>query len=627
MGSGFMVFQPGLGLTGSLGVHGIVSGSNKALNIVSDVVVTGSNATPALLVNQKSTGNILLLQDNGSAVFTVADGGAVTLASALTVANGGTGATSAGAARTNLGLAIGSDVQEHDAQLDSVAAWTAAQVTTLGNLGTVTTAADKMIYTTGADTFAETALTAAGRALLDDADAAAQRTTLGLGSLAEAATINNANWSGTDLAVANGGTGASITSVARSNLGLTIGTDVQAHSAILDDLAGLTQASDKIPYFDGSTTASTLSFSTSTGLGSSNTTIPSQAAIKTYVDNNSGVTISSDTNNYVTTAKGNGTLQGESDLTFDGSKLTIEGSHEDTTCKVLLDVNGYNQGITPEYQNGRSLTSVVCIRQVNDGFEPNSPNSSKSGGALTLLNEAGDKFFTFLIAPSNGNLKIKSQQTGNSQTATGVQILNSQFDSGGNFSDIEMANISFTAYHRSIPVDATLQSYLADNIGKIVVSNGTYQNLERDTIIDKPTISQAIPQVKLSSKRNEKACFGVVSGGETNDVRYHGYGGAIKSEMPVSDEDRRILVNSIGEGGIWICNINGNLENGDLITTCEIPGLGMKQDDDLLRNYTVAKITQDCNFRLNASKYDVEEFEHEGKKYRKAFVGCTYHCG
>ena len=41
---------------------------------------------------------------------------------------------------------------------------------------------------------------------------------------------------------------------------------------------------------------------------------------------------------------------------------------------------------------------------------------------------------------------------------------------------------------------------------------------------------------------------------------------------------------------------NGNLESGDYITSCTIPGYGMKQNDDILHNYTVAKITMDCNF-------------------------------
>ena len=53
----------------------------------------------------------------------------------------------------------------------------------------------------------------------------------------------------------------------------------------------------------------------------------------------------------------------------------------------------------------------------------------------------------------------------------------------------------------------------------------------------------------------------------------------------------------------------------------------MKQDDDLLHNYTVAKITCDCDFDLNSQLYTCEEFQWEGQTYRKAFVGCTYHCG
>lgn len=50
---------------------------------------------------------------------------------------------------------------------------------TLKSLAALGTAADKMAYTTGVDTWAETPITAAGRALLDDASAAAQLATLG----------------------------------------------------------------------------------------------------------------------------------------------------------------------------------------------------------------------------------------------------------------------------------------------------------------------------------------------------------------------------------------------------------------------------------------------------------------
>ena len=89
--------------------------------------------------------------------------------------------TDASSARTNLGLAIGSNVQAYDA--------------TLAALAGVTVAADKVVYATGADQFSTADLTSFGRSLIDDADASAARSTLGLGTISTQA-ANNVSISG-----------------------------------------------------------------------------------------------------------------------------------------------------------------------------------------------------------------------------------------------------------------------------------------------------------------------------------------------------------------------------------------------------------------------------------------------
>lgn len=161
------------------------------------------------------------------------------------VADGGTGASSAAGARAALGLAIGSNVQAHDATLAALAGLDVApglieqngadafakramgvgaaeSVPTradadaryqrldaeLSAIAGLASAANKLPYFTGAGAAALADFTGFGRSLVDDADAAAARATLGLGGIAtqaaNAVVITGGSVSGLSSLSANG---------------------------------------------------------------------------------------------------------------------------------------------------------------------------------------------------------------------------------------------------------------------------------------------------------------------------------------------------------------------------------------------------------------------------------------
>jgi hypothetical protein len=136
---------------------------------------------------------VLVDGDVTNANFTGAD---------LEIGKGGTGASTAGAARTALGLAIGSDVQAFN-----------AAIMVDGDIGTTVQAHDADTAKLDANANFTGTLQRGGTDVLVTGD------------------VTNANFTGADLEIAKGGTGASSAGAARTALGLAIGSDVQAYDA------------------------------------------------------------------------------------------------------------------------------------------------------------------------------------------------------------------------------------------------------------------------------------------------------------------------------------------------------------------------------------------------------------
>ena len=197
----------------------------------------------ATLADLAAAGGGTMSSQNADAVAIT--GGTIVGITDLAVADGGTGAGTASAARTNLGLG---SIAVQDASTVTITggsvlgitdlavadggtgASTAANARTNLGLGTIATQASSAVSITGGTVTGITDL-----ALVDGgtgaSDATTARSNLGLGTIAtqasSAVSITGGSVTGiTDLTVADGGTGASTASAARTNLGVVIGTDV-----------------------------------------------------------------------------------------------------------------------------------------------------------------------------------------------------------------------------------------------------------------------------------------------------------------------------------------------------------------------------------------------------------------
>lgn len=333
-----------------------------------------------------------------------------------------------------------------------------------------------------------------------------------------------------------------------------------------------------------------------------------------------------------------------------GGANRLDISTTNLTSKLPLRIN-YNAGnaqlsfqrAAGEYTNGTmfldsanhfhiSCTSgngkIILTPHANGSVESSRFFHVLSGG---IRSKQSHEVSSGVITNSNQASVIMERSGGNNAWGWAVQ--------GGNnlgvnyFNGSSWSERGFVSTSGSGQINQTIQHRVSSKIknpqiGMIVISTGKYDTWIPSAVKSKKdkdgiTIDDALPIVEYSSKEKDPAVFGVISSVEETGKDKRTYQmGIWNFVFDKEEDDNRITINSGGEGAILVCNINGNLKNGDLICSSKIEGIGMKQDDDLLHSYTIAKITCDCDF--NDKDFKIEPIENG--KYLCALVGCLYMC-
>ena len=277
----------------------------------------------------------------------------------------------------------------------------------------------------------------------------------------------------------------------------------------------------------------------------------------------------------------------------DGNILKLENSGNRSDVELLQCVSGSNTEFV-----------VKANGNVGIGFnDPGTLGTHAYGGSRRILHLMGWMYY----GDNSGDNEtwvtgIGTSSSGNANhylwrfSLNGAALYNVAYIgyNNGVYYDVK----TFTGQHRAARIENIPPKDAHTYEGLIVVADkNAYESVNGEKRRGKEAITtnEAVPFLTLSKKVRDKTCFGVISASEDPDKREQRFGNFV-SIHPKEGGDTFIFVNSLGEGAMWVSNVNGALESGDFITTSDVPGYGMKQDDDLLHNYTVAKITMDCDF-------------------------------
>ncbi len=136
---------------------------------------------------------------------------------------------------------------------------------------------------------------------------------------------------------------------------------------------------------------------------------------------------------------------------------------------------------------------------------------------------------------------------------------------------------------------------------------------QRRDVSGEVSLSSTLPTVALSQMPRDRAVFGVVLA-QRPLPDDHWY--------TPSDGERFAVVNALGEGRVWVTDVNGEIRIGDYITTSSVPGYGQRQDDDLLHSYTLGKAIEAVEWQSVS-----QTVGHDGETFRAYLIAVVYTSG
>lgn len=388
-----------------------------------NISIATTSSADSIVLGTDTTGNYVASLTNG-AFLTGANGGsegaALTLAVDATSANTGSKVVARDAAGSFSANVITATLSGTATQVSNAL--------TINNSGTGS-ASGSTYNGSGAITISHNSIGAAPQA--------------GNASIVTVGNVTTGTWSATDIGVAHGGTGASDAATARTNLGLAIGTDVQAYNATLAAVAGGTYTGDDSITTVGTIGAGTWNATTiATGKGGTGlTTFTSGGAL--YATSTSALTTGTlpvaSGGTGVTTSTGSGSvvLSTSPSLTTPvigaatGTSLALSGALNATGAATLnsLGVNvdvviGGNLTVNGTTTTMNTDTVTVEDKNITLANVATPTDVTADGGGITVLGATNKTFNWTSAASAWTSSEDINVVTGKGYEVNGTSVLN-----------------------------------------------------------------------------------------------------------------------------------------------------------------------------------------------------------